>query len=287
MKYLIGLLCVTIFFFASCQKEFTESETIPVIPAQDDSTLLSMYIELDTTEIAPLDTVLKKQYYYDNARRNIGIDFILGGTGPDYITKSYFFYNADDTLPFKRIFITPLVPDTSEFYVNNITFYFYENSILISDSTIHGSPHNKRILANHYLYSTGRIINVYTSYDLNSTSAFTQRDTIYLQRINGNISNQINNLATGAKLTFEYVYDDHPNPFYKTAESYIYPFYFLETFTEEVYEKNNAVEINQLVNNFNFKCLYEYKANGYPKVVRFYDSNGLISDSKGVYFYRK
>jgi hypothetical protein len=192
--------------------------TNPVLPLQDDSTLLSVYIEIDTTEIAPLDTVLKKQFYYDNAKRNIAIDYTFYAFGINYLYKSFFFYKGDDRLPFKRIEITPFVSAPDLHFKNDTSFYFYANSILISDSNIHAANY-LYTLVNNYRYNTAGIINTSINYAFNSNSSSAQTDTIYLQHVNGNITNQVNNPATGDKQILEYVYDDHPNPFHKTAPS--------------------------------------------------------------------
>ncbi|MCW3089381.1 MAG: hypothetical protein JWP81_450 [Ferruginibacter sp.] len=49
-----------------------------------------------------------------------------------------------------------------------------------------------------------------------------------------------------------------------------YPLYLMETLVEDVFEKNNAVEVNQYQyqyspGQYHVKHVYEYSADGYPK----------------------
>ena len=63
----------------------------------------------------------------------------------------------------------------------------------------------------------------------------------------------------------------------------------METYNTEIFGTNNALEINQTQNtyNFHYKYRYEYKANGYPKVVRTQDQNDLSGTYKGVFVFTK
>ena len=93
-----------------------------------------MYVELDTTAAAPLDTIIKKVFYYDNAKRNNIVDYVFYNAGAPYLRKSYFFFIGTDTLPFKRVDLTPSVPASSPDHINDTTFYFYDNAVLKTDS---------------------------------------------------------------------------------------------------------------------------------------------------------
>ena len=296
-KLLIFFLVSSTFFFVSCQKELSEKEIAPILPQKEDSTLLSMYVEIDTSAISPKDTICKTLFYYDNARRNIGIDIITyyDGIITNRQYKSTFYFNGNDTVPARKIVTTPFLLATDQDYINDTCFYFYINSLLIGDSTIQQYIHGRFTTVNKYQYTNGRIINNSTLYSDTPSAIYYKTDTIYSKYTNGNVVSQIQ-IDTFLYYTirdFKYSYDTHPNPFYRTqykiALDNHFPFYYIETFIEEIFEKNNALEINEVLtfDTSHFKNVYEYKLNGYPNIVRFYNQNNPSDFGKGFYYYTK
>ena len=277
------LMCVLscLFLLAACQKEL-ESEGGP-LPVVEDSTLLAMYVELDTTAAAPLDTIIKKVFYYDNAKRNNIVDYVFYNAGAAYLRKSYFFFIGTDTLPFKRVDLTPSIPASSPDNINDTTYYFYDNAVLKSDSIISIAAQTVR-LVNKYVYNATGIIVTTTAY-FPGNPVYQQVDTIAIERTNGNISKQVSTRYTSLPATYRYLYDNHPNQFHQTAEADVKPFYFPETYIEDCYQKNNLVELDEQPQTFQFKNIYEYHVNGYPKLVRIYDLSNPALYTKGLYFY--
>jgi hypothetical protein len=293
---------LTIDINASCQSLTLNGHNVIVntgvnfnVTGNPNSYILSSYVVLDTTAATPSDTTYKIQFYYDSLKRNTVIDQIwyYDGLITDYQFRSSFFYNGNDTLPYLKITTTPFLPDTDWDFVRDTSFYFYSNSIVIGDSSIRRHyTYRPFTTVNKYLYNSAGIIATTTNY---SYSVSTENDTVYIQRTNGNITSQIDTTFT-SKHFFTFVYDNHPNPFIRTqnkmALNNYYPFYNMETFIEDVFENNNALEINQIHADqfqapykFKYKNVYKYKPNGYPKTVWFYDQIVPANFGKGMYFY--
>ena len=101
-RSLFNLFLITC-LITSCQKEIGTTEN-PVI--NNDSTLISMYVELDTTLISPADTLSKILFTYDNLKRISRLQYFTYHNGlivPADSHESRFLYNSSDTLPYKEI----------------------------------------------------------------------------------------------------------------------------------------------------------------------------------------
>ncbi|MCW3091750.1 MAG: hypothetical protein JWP81_2819 [Ferruginibacter sp.] len=264
------------------------------ITGNTNGTTLSMYIEIDTTAFAPFDTISKTLFYYDNVKRNTGIDlsYYDNGVLSPQQYKSLFFYNGNDSLPFKKIVTSPFLLNTDSRFYEIEQFYFYTNSRLTKDSSIQISGSTPHTIVTNYDYNNLGIIQTSTSYDTAPLPVYTKTDTFYLQRVNGNIVKQIDTAFGYFSVnSFEFTYDNHPNPFYHTQSRISldnsYPIYSIETTIEEVFEKNNVTEINEFdgTYNYHYKFIYDYKPNGYPKAVRFYDQNSSTNFGKALFFY--
>lgn len=279
-----GLMLILV----SCEKEPSNENGI-VPPTQlDDSTLLSMYVILTTQ---PNDTASKVLFTYDSKRRNTGIEIVDFSDG--VVTRQYkssFFYNGNDTLPFKKVAVSPFLQPTDQDYINETCYYYYDKATLTTDSTIQNSQSLLYTIVNTYEYQVDRIINNVTTYYDEPTTIYTNSDTIYLTYRNGNIIKQV---EAPFSIDFTFAYDSHPNPFNRTQYKIVldnrWPYYFMETLIPEIFGNNNAVEVKQSfgVHKFHHKNTYEYKENGYPKKVDFVDQNDLSQSWTGIYFYTK
>ena len=292
-KYFI-LSALAIIIFTSCQKETSiengTSPASPPIPSSNDSILLSKYIELDTTSLPTFDTLSITLFYYDNLKRNTSINLLeyQNGIVSNYQYYSVFYYSGNDTVPYKKTVITPNFLPSDPGYLNDTCYYFYTNSKLESDSSISTSIFSPSTTVNRYTYNANGIIHYSTYY---AGGVTTETYPIYLQRTAGNITSQRDTPSVSLIKNFVYLYDTHPNPFSKTQNKIAidnrFPFYYMETFPEEVFEKNNVTEVNQLEGtyNFHYRHFYEYKSNGYPKVVRSFDQNDPTNFYKGIFVY--
>lgn len=297
MRIAIVLLIVAAFLFTACQKQLGIEGLTPAPPVKDDSTLLSVYIELDTTSSAPYDTLSKTFFYYDNAKRNTGIDLIyyINGAASNYQYKSRFIYNGSDTMPAKKTVNSLLLPDTDPNYYNDVCNYTYSNGRLIYDSTVFTSSTSVPRLAfvNKYTYSAGRIRNDISYYFFSTSAIDKSTEYIYPEVNNGNIVKQADTTSLGLTREHSFEYDNHPNPFKQTQSKIAidnrYPYYHMETYNTASFSTNNLIEVKQLQGypDFHFKYQYIYKENGYPSSVYFVDVNYPIYFAKGVFIYTK
>ncbi|MEO6358658.1 MAG: hypothetical protein ABIU77_16710 [Ferruginibacter sp.] len=261
------------------------------ITGNDNDTILSSYVIVDTTAASPLDTLSKETFTYDSLKRNSVVDtkeYANGVLTNQWI--STFFYNGNSRLPFKKHLVTPLLSPGDANYNDAEYFFFYQGSKLIADSIRESLPPNN-ISVNNYSYTPTSIIKKYTFYGFNPVSIYSSSDTFYVQYQNENIVKQNDTSNNFQVNNYQYSYDSHPNPFLYTQSKYAienrYPIYEMETFIEEVFATNNALDVNQFYGtyHFHYKNVYDYKPNGYPKIVRFYDLQDVPNYGKGLYFY--
>ena len=303
MKIKIAILSFVLVALFSCQKEPTDNIVITK-PLSEDSTYLSQYIVIDTT-ISTRDTLSKMEFYYDAAKRNIGIDYIdYDNTGlPTTLYKSKFYYTGTDTFPSKKRIDSYVLLNSTNNPSSNLkqtTFFTYKEGQLFSDSTIvdgSTSPGASMVISEvkKYTYYNDSVVTSYFSYNVDPRSNAKASYTTYWKKINGNITQQRDS-SNLVKQDFSFFYDTHPNPFYRTLSKFAlyndYPTYVMETYAEAIFATNNALDINQTYNdpqinnyNFHFKNTYQYKANGYPSAVWYNDQNDPKSSFKGVYLY--
>lgn len=288
MRNILFLAFLSIIIF-SCQKEKTQDRQTenPI----GDSTTLSMYVDLDTTAISGLDTVEVQKYTYDNSKRLSKSYYIEYTDGiPEGLYLTDFFYNANDTLPFKVIETYYELPGGNA-HNPDIGYYFYNNGKLASDSVSHGNDPSVYYV-NSYTYNNNTITstNVYAS-----TPPIISVYKHYMTKTNGNTTSQldssfVNGVFSGSpEVILSASYDTKHNPFYNLVSSIDNipsDIYSLETYSEDmIVEKNNPVEINS---GFHIKYVYEYNHNDYPSVARVYDIEGPTEFwYKRVFFYTK
>ena len=131
-KYLIVFTLLS-FTFISCQKDFSIDNIAELTsPNLVDTTLLRKFILLDTTLLAPNDTIYVYTFYYDNLRRcsnfkgSIGID--------SFFVNNY--YNGNDTLIAKRkLYSTNSADSTLDYFNYSTTGKILSDSILEYTST--------------------------------------------------------------------------------------------------------------------------------------------------------
>lgn len=304
-KTIIGIIILTLFLI-SCQKDFSiESETTtPNQTLVEDSTLLSMYVEIDTTAPINLDTLSKAIYAYDNLKRIIKYDWVYYTNGVitspvDLRWKNLYFYNATDTLPYKEI--------DSSYEQGNITtetiYHTYLNGKIILDSSDNGT-------LNKYSYFPSKTVDTVIGFN-NSTPPFVRRlgyKVSYRQFTNSNLISQKDSLFSADYSTnpFTYsfyivenrtsTYDNSKNPLIKFNNILPFPYdgYFPKLNDYESQSKNNIIEFVQVkrgasgtMNNSDehLTTTYIYKSNGYPKIARTTDLLNASYSTKSFYYY--
>jgi len=286
MKHLSTLLIFAILTICSCTKE---SSNDPIVTTNDSITLIK-YVDLDTTQIVGLDTLVVNKITYDNSKRLKESNTTEYSSGiPNKLFQNILFYNGVDTLPFKK---TQTISDLPSGTVTgtSIGYYNYSNNKLVSDSAIY-YYNTTTYYSRHYSYESDKIIE--TTYIYYSSVPTITTRSIYLTKNNGNTILQKDTVIGFYTHNFSFQYDNKNNPFYGRPQAFVdrsLPYYDMETFSEEMaYEKNNPTEINEFENsyNFHFKYLYEYKPNGYPSVARVYDQNDPLNFFKRIFIYTK
>ena len=306
MKQRFFLTLLGLVFFASCQKELSTENGLGSTPTstQNDSTLLSKYIEIDTSATAPFDTLSKGLYTYDNLKRLIKYDYVYYTNGVvtvplDLHFYNYYFYIANDTLPYLEI-------DSANEQGNITTetkYHIYSNGKLISDSVPFGLGSS---LVYKYYYLPSKTIDSIIQYS--TTSPFISSygyQAFYRQQSNNNIvSNKDSTFLADHSTTpmnynlftvnnYVFTYDNFNNSLNKFnyLDPYFFDGYFVHLNGFEGLSKNNILDFTHirigLMNNLNEHTIsrYEYKSNGYPKIVRTFDVNNPSNFIKGLYFY--
>jgi hypothetical protein len=307
MKKTIFTIFIFNLFLLSCQKDFTIDDATNTTNQTlvDDSTLLSMYVEIDTTAPANLDTLAKALYSYDDLKRITKYDWVYytNGLVPSPIGlrwKNLYFYNGADTLPYKEI--------DSTFEQGNITtstiFHTYLNGKLMLDSFSTGAK-------NKYVYLPAKTIDTLFGYTSTTPNLEIIGYTVtYRQTNNSNIISEIDSLFLADFSTnpvtyplyfvdnYTNTYDNYFNPLYKFKD--INPITFNGYFPklDDIVNKGKNNNINYTMrrrsafgsgNNLDEQTssTYVYKANGYPKIVRTRDMLNPLYSTKAFYYYTK
>ena len=283
MKKFITLFITLTLFLISCQKEISENdELIPTQPIND-SIYISKVIALDTSKVAPFDTVYIAKYGYDNLKRVISYSYLTynntGAADSVYCLLATKMFNGNDTIPYKQI---AWFKETSNKWVDT-SYYQYINGIsLIYDSTIERTiePQSADLFTftekySHINNSLSRNIsnyqnNIFTGSDVFTYNFITQ---------NNNVINQQDN-AWGATNSFICTYDTKSNPFSRIGTSSYSSAIFFDmkigdtdadpTFYEQ---KNNVTEITNtsLPSSIHYKFDYKYNSKNYPTEVAIQD----------------
>jgi len=277
MKKHILIFATLTAFIISCQKEISvENETTPT-PTTDDSIYISKVIALDTSKVAPLDTVYIATYGYDNLKRVISYSYLTynntGIVDSAYCLLATKIYNGNDTIPYKQI---AWFKETSSKWVDTSYYqYVTGTSTLIYDSTIERTiqPQSTDLFTFAEKYS--RINNSLSRNIANyQNNIFTNSDVFTYNFItqNNNIVNQQDD-AWGSSNSFICTYDTKSNPFSRPGTSSYLSSVFFDmkigdtdadpTFYEQ---KNNVIEITNtsLPSTTHYKFDYQYNSKNYP-----------------------
>lgn len=296
----IFIICI---YLTSCQKDFSVETPIPTpsVTTIDDSTLLSMYIEIDTTANVGLDTISKAIYSYDNLKRIIKYDWVyfrngVNTTPVDLRWKNLYFYNGIDTLPYKEI--------DSTYEQGNITteiiYHTYLNGKLILDSTNNGYK-------NKYIYFPSKTVDTligFSSSTPSSPSVIGYKVT-YRQINNSNIASEkdslfLSDFSTNPS-TFYLYFNDNYTATYDISLNPLYKFRSLNPISFDGYfpklDEFGSKSLNNITdyklirigvgNNLNehYVTSYIYKSNGYPKIGRTTDLLNSANSIKSFYYY--
>jgi hypothetical protein len=283
-KSLLSVTIILIFVVISCKKQMPDS---PIV-RPNDSTVISEVIYLDTTALPSPDTLGFVTYRYDVSKR-LTSKVVTEGVIPDqYISTYKYIYSGTDTLPFKVT--TVRVQPLSDIAYDTLLLFYNPQGIVIEDSFIeYFDPSTSATrTTRHFVITVGNVYQQTTEYDYYSGAVQSDIFKNFYQLIqNGNISTQIDTVATGQYNQYYFLYDDKINPLYKNAIHY--PIFFPEhLFYEDPQPKNNITSVNQYqygVGNYQFDYLFVYNENDLPLELEGEVSVGVKDGTVVRYFY--
>jgi hypothetical protein len=300
MKYLTYLTACLLVLIRSCQKEYTFTEASQNPTQAVDSLYISRYIVMDTTRASD-DTSSVSEFYYDQLKRNTKIvdkEYAFGIAEGIYVHK--FFYNGNDTLPYKYTWETATFPNNPP-DSRDTTFCTFFNGKLVYDSTISIFQQTVPVIRNYttvrrisYFANRISIITAVTTNFIGSQNPQTITDTknYYMQVQNGNVIRQTDtsfSVITDIALS----YDTKPNPFRRT-QSWLafgeYPAYSVESGELENFGFNNLVEtVGKSTGSTDVHMRYQnyYNSNGTLKLIYAKDLNNSRYFYKGILQYIK
>ncbi len=311
MKINFIFLAVVVIAFYSCTKEhsFELGTSTPSNPSVVTSNVrLVKFFEIDTTRIAPFDTVYKELYTYDSQNRiikKVELEFRPNGDSNAMYTTNYV-YNAADTMAHKLFSISKYFSVPADI-TNYTTFYNYVNNKIVKDSLISSSGY---YVSQNYSYNTNFIGRTYSQED--TVSGFSQRGTskIYLTKNGNNITAQIDTskfistlfpLDTGyARFSATVSYINNPNPLYTIANASRRNFFsddlglggdaapekLISQQEFSITEWTNNGPLSSLT-NVQINYTYNFRSDGYPSngtMLRV--SNGTTRKTKILFIYQ-
>ena len=119
------LFALTVFVFASCQRDFSPLDN-PVTPATGDTIVLTKYFEIDSVPGQGIDTGLVNTFVYDNLGRLIEMSEAKAKLPFDPLTYSTekYYYSGSDTLPYKNTSSGYEQGTPNNVYFDTTFFYF-------------------------------------------------------------------------------------------------------------------------------------------------------------------
>jgi hypothetical protein len=294
-KYFTLLLVAGLFLFA-CQKEVSQDTTSPTSPTDNDSTVLSKYIELDTLN-GRIDTINVSTFEYDNLKRVTKVTTINYFNNIPNLTynpdKLVYYYNGVDTLPYKTLYVyfdKNLRDSTINFFTRNAS------QVVVRDSSIDFFEERAvfdttAITSNYTIYADSVIENQH--YHNPPTLPGNQNKFKHqLIRTNNRITQQItSSFYTTYEESFNatFQFDDKLNPFRKLDINYPIA---LNADTEfyNISEKNNLVKstiTSNVLQSFSEIRNYIYNNLNYPKTAVIYNPLQPGKAVKVIFIYTK
>ncbi len=285
MKFILSVLGIILpcLVFFSCQREIHGDISQAVV--ENDGTVLSKYIELDTTVPSGQDTISVYTFSYDNLKRIKRIYQVKNfpGVNTYYITTD-FFYNGSESLPSKTIEL-----DQETITYVDTSFYTYSNGFVRSDSSVNYRVNNRELLFTDVVSFSVTGNNVFVKLsEATPVSGYEDTATLTITRQGSNIITQLDpdNTITYSK---QLKYDNNINPFYNADIHY--PIIYEHLINSFNAQKNNTTEENDFTKLSGTKSqvryVYTYRSDGYPLEVRKFDLLDPSENRKGLFFYTK
>jgi hypothetical protein len=287
MKFILYLFsaCFLFTISLSCQKELSRQNPDSPQNFLPDSNYLDKIYSIENDGTGP-DTAVSV-YTYDAAKRVVNLHTSyepVSGTGEFEDYK--YFYNNNDTLPYKSVYISHQNPavlndTTTTFFQYNSQAKRIKDSVIrqgLSSGFRHGPIRD-------YQYSGNKIYSdrIDTIDNGTSFSLVHIRDTATV--LNNNVISNIHREEGSAHSVSSVItWDNMPSPFAKLSNFKTFAVVPTgETFLSEMPQDNNRLHITETgyssgvqtyVYEENFTGGYIYKTNGYPKEINGTDGTG-------------
>lgn len=281
---LVFPICLTcLFFLFSCQKEVNDPDIVNNNPVSADSSYLSKMYIIDADGSGIVDTFETYTYVYDNLKR---VSVLLDSSEDNTLhvlipfQTTQYYYNGNDTLPFKSITISY---NSGSNYDTTTNFFAYNVSgKLAADSGLYiVNPPNPIFVKDirSYQYGSAVItgIRTVTTINQNGTSVSVEKDTAQTDA-NGNIIHNIKN-RDFETVNSTFTWDTHPSPFARISNFQTFAIVpFGETFFYEMPSKNNRLHVTEITTDNSSGTVqhnydddltgkYSYNITGYPSQI--------------------
>lgn len=254
-------------------------------PHTSEGNILDKYIVFDTTEAAGLDTLVATQFYYDGQNRITRITdrtFARGSSVVAFHSEELRSYNGSETVPFR---VTRRNENTPLLVYIDTTFLSYNSDKMISrDSIVRYINTTKRDMYCFYYNKTGPFTyDVFgQAYDYQANMPIHANKILLTKNmVNGNFVKTYDSIYAQEipgrwdVTKVDYVYDNHPNPFVKTALAYpdlrydifegnftLYTTNNILSYTRNSYSNGSPLQTTQSDRS------YTYNGQGYPITIR-------------------
>lgn len=288
MKGIAGFCSVIILLicFSSCQKEINWGLNNPT---QSDSSFLDRTIALDTTLPSGADTIGKDVFAYDNMKRLTKISTSYGAGFADSALQQ-FFYNGNETLPFKHVYRDVY----SGLNMVDTIYYYYSNAVVSKDS-VNGwnlvSGANLGAEVSEYTISGTTVTVRDKDYNFVAGNYVLVADNLSVVNISGTGGNLLTQTLVSGSADYESVqasYDNRFNPLSKVFKIK-YSIFASRTLESWLFQNNNATLI-QFKEQFSTPetdvFTYIYRNDNYPKSATYSSTAGGSIHNKLLYFYK-
>lgn len=226
---LISLAFILITFY-SCSKDQSfelGTDTPSNSSVVTSNSRLVKFFEIDTTRIAPADTVYREFYSYDALNRIIkkrSLEIKANGDSGYFVTTNYV-YNGPETMA-QKLFIVEKYFSVPADVIYDTAFYNFANNKIVKDSVTSSEDY---YLSQNYTYNTNYINRTFSQVDAGNGFSQTGSSKIYQTKIGNNITAQtdtftsINTLFPAdtdySKFSATVSYVNNPNPFSPIANA--------------------------------------------------------------------
>lgn len=285
-----------VFTFIACKKENNQLNNNS--NSSVDTTQLAMYFEKDLTLPLASDSSMKVEYFYDANNRVKEVKsyaYYFSTAGLLLEGDIHFEYIGNDTLPYLRI--ADPGPNYSPQYRDSMFFFYNSAGKLVLDTAREYIFINPTLIATRtikYSYSTNSIDITQVNYYSGGTTINSKADWTYGTDLNFRTLHTSNDFNTTSD--YQFTFDNHPNPFNTKGCRVYSPFNdtYGTSFSISSSSKNNLTSV---INDYHDVSThlriseirsFNYKANGYPEKVEYFDntSGTAIYTKSGFYKYQ-